>query len=74
MKISARALQEYLAGAISQEKFERQILSGDKNLFQLWLMQGHTISDVGFEKAGVDEDDDLVVFSFQKDPAASLLE
>lgn len=74
MKISARALQEYLAGNISQEEFERQISSGDKNLFKLWLMQGHTISDAGFEKAGVDEDDDLIVFSFQKDSAASLLE
>lgn len=74
MKISARALQEYLAGTISQEEFERQISSGDKNLFKLWLMQGHTISDAGFEKAGVDEDDDLMVFSFQKDSAASLLE
>lgn len=74
MKISARALQQYLAGAITQEQFERQVSSGDKNLFQLWLMQGHTISDVGFEKAGVDEDDDLVVFHFRKDPAASPLE
>tara|TARA_B100001989_G_C24546183_1_gene470938 strand:+ start:1354 stop:2658 length:1305 start_codon:yes stop_codon:yes gene_type:complete len=73
MKISARALQEYLAGTINQEQFERHISSGDKNLFQLWLLQGHTISDITFEKAGIDEDDDLVVFQFNKDPAATNL-
>lgn len=74
MKISARALQEYLAGAIASDQFEKHISSGEKNIFQLWLMQGYTISDVEFKKMGTDEDDDLVVFSFQKDPAASPLE
>ena len=74
MKISTRALQQYLAGVITREQFERHISSGDKNLFQLWLTQGHTISDVKFEEAGIDEDDDSVVFSFRKDPSASPLE
>jgi hypothetical protein len=69
MKISARLLQEYLAGKLSQEQFENHAFS-DKNWFSHWLGMGLTISNSSFESAGIDEDDDYVVFEFSKDPAA----
>ena len=73
MKISARALQEFLAGDITQDQFEDTTL-GEKSHFKLWLMQGYTISDVKFESAGRDKDDDYIVFSFDKNPSASSFE
>lgn len=73
MRVSARLLQEYLAGRLSKDEFERNAFS-DKNLFNLWLQQGHTIKNVQFESIGLDEDDDYVVFEFSKDPAASLFD
>jgi len=72
MKISARALQEFLAGAITKDQFEYTTLR-EENYFKFWLMQGYTISDVKFESAGIDEDDDYIVFSFDKNPSASPL-
>jgi hypothetical protein len=72
MKISARLLQEYLAGKVSKDEFERLVF-GEKNPFGQWLQQGHTISNVKFENAGIDEDDDYVIFEFMPNPSASCL-
>ncbi len=72
MKISARLLQEYLAGKISPEQFKR-FARGENNQFQRWLEQGYTLSNAKFERAGIDEDDDYVIFEFLPDPAASPL-
>ena len=72
MKISARLLQEYLAGKVSPENFERSAF-GERNYFTLWLGQGYTISKTTLEPAGLDKDDDYVVFEFSPDPAASRL-
>jgi len=72
MKISARLLQEYLAGKISLEQFER-FACGKDNQFRRWLEQGYTLSNANFVRAGIDEDDDYVIFEFLPDPAASSL-
>ncbi len=72
MKISARLLHEYLAGKVSQEEFER-FAFGEKNLFRLWLEQGYTLNNGNFESAGIDEDDDYVIFEFIPDPAKFFL-
>ncbi len=69
MKVSARLLQEYLAGRITIEQFHDN--STGKNLFEHWLKMGHVIGDARFESAGVDEDDDYVILEFRRDPAAA---
>jgi hypothetical protein len=69
MKISARLLHEYLAGKISREKFERSAF-GEDNYFRRWLERGYALRNARFESAGVDEDDDYVIFEFVPDPAA----
>jgi hypothetical protein len=74
MKVSARLLQEYLAGRIPTERFHENSIgetSAGKNLFEHWLTMGYTISGASFESAGVDKDDDRVVFEFRRDPAAA---
>jgi hypothetical protein len=72
MKVSARGLQEFLAGRISLQELKRWSL-GDHNFFEATLARGKTISGVRFESSGTDGDDDYVVFEFEEDPAASPL-
>ena len=72
MRISARLLHEYLAGKMPPERFEHFAFAKG-NEFRLWLEGGCTIRNVTFESAGIDEDDDYVVFEFVPDPAASPL-
>ncbi len=72
MKISSRLLHEYLAGKISPEQFERFAFA-QGNEFRLWLEGGYTLRNARFESAGIDEDDDYVIFEFVPDPAASPL-
>lgn len=76
-KISARALMELLAGRLSDKQFKDWIAGAggdkDKNLFELWLSQGRSISAVTFESMGPDRDDDYVIFEFERDPNASKL-
>jgi hypothetical protein len=72
MRLSARALQELIAGRLSKEEFEL-CTTGKPNLFALQLAQGRTISSVRFEPKGTNEDDDYVVFEFSDDPAAAKL-
>lgn len=69
MKMSARLLQEYLAGRITIERFHDN--STGKNLFEHWLKLGYVVSDARFESGGVDADDDYVILEFRRDPAAA---
>lgn len=69
MKMSARLLQEYLAGRITIERFHDNCMG--KNLFEHWLTLGYVISDARFESGGVDADDDYVILEFRRDPAAA---
>ncbi len=71
LKISARALQEFLAGRLSREQFENQFGDNGPNLFEQFLKQGYTLSASKLEPAGLDEDDDHIVFEFAQDAAAS---
>ncbi|MEJ1960043.1 MAG: hypothetical protein WDO56_00210 [Gammaproteobacteria bacterium] len=70
VKMSARLLQEYLAGKIAREQFEGNVFP-EQNLFKLWLEKGYVISGSRLENAGTDEDDDQLVFEFTRDPAAA---
>jgi hypothetical protein len=69
VKLSARSLQDLVAGRLNSEQFELWA-TGKPNPFARALEQGLTISAVRFEPKGVDEDDDYVVFEFSDDPAA----
>ena len=59
---------------VSEQQFRHRV-TGDreKNVFDRWLSQGKSISDVSFEPKGPDGDDDYIVISFDKDPNASSL-
>jgi len=72
MRMSARLLQEYLAGNLTREQFEKKLFS-EENLFKRWLDMGYTIRNTRVESAGVDEDDDHLVLEFERDPAAAPL-
>lgn len=74
MKIhmSARALQEFLAGRLTKEQLHNLVL-GDHNPFEAYLAQGKVIAAVSFEPKGPDRDDDYLVFEFEDDPAASAI-
>jgi hypothetical protein len=69
LRISARAVQELMAGRLSPEKF-RNWTFGDDNPMRGQLDAGRTISSVRFEPQGTGEDDDYLVFEFRDDPAA----
>lgn len=73
MKISSRVLHEYLAGNDSYNIFLRNISSNSDNFFKQWLEKGFVIREISFEDGGVDEDDDHVLFKFEKDPSISPL-
>ncbi|MGO7755297.1 hypothetical protein ACC817_08245 [Rhizobium ruizarguesonis] len=67
MKISARGLQELLAGRLSREEFKRFVAD---NLFERALSDGRTISNITIERKETEEDDDYLIFEFEDDPAA----
>jgi hypothetical protein len=69
LRISARAVQELMAGRLSPENF-RNWTFGDDNPMRRQLDAGRTISSVRFEPQGAGEDDDYLVFEFRDDPAA----
>jgi hypothetical protein len=69
LRISARAVQELIAGRLSPERF-RTWTFGDDNPVRRELDAGRTISSVRFEPQGIGEDDDYLVFEFRDDPAA----
>jgi hypothetical protein len=72
VRISARALQELMAGRLTTEEFENQA-AGRPNPFERQLALGWTISSVSFEPQNADEDDDYLAFTFKDDPAAAAL-
>jgi hypothetical protein len=73
IKISSRLVLELLAGRISQQQFQDITFGKDKNLFDIQLSRGFTIQSSRIEKAGLDEDDDHLVFDLGHDVAASPL-
>lgn len=70
-RISSRALQDFLARRITEEEFRNSIDEReDGPSVARFLNNGLMVSEVSFEKGGVDEDDDRLIFRFSKDPAA----
>jgi hypothetical protein len=70
IKISSRLVQEFLAGRISHEQFKFFAFGKDTNLFEHQLVRGFTIQNARVEKAGIDEDDDYIVFDLEPDASA----
>lgn len=73
IKVSSRLVLEMLAGRISQQQFQDFAFGKDRNLFDIQLTRGFTIQSSRIEKAGLDEDDDYIVFELEPDCAASPL-
>jgi hypothetical protein len=71
--ISARGLQEYMAGRLTAEQLQHLII-GEHNPFENALRNGRTIKAVTFEPKGTARDDDYLIFEFDDDPAAKALE
>jgi hypothetical protein len=72
VRISARALQELMAGRLTAEEFQNWT-AGRPNPFERHLALGWTISGVAFESKNADADDDYLTFVFKDDPAAAAL-
>ena len=70
--ISARALQELMAGRLTAEQFQDWTL-GRFNPFEQNLAAGRMIASVSFEARSVEADDDYLTFIFKDDPAAAPL-
>jgi hypothetical protein len=70
--ISARALQELMAGRLTAEQFKNWTL-GRFNPFEQNLARGWTIANVSFESKNIEADDDHLTFTFKDDPAAAPL-
>jgi hypothetical protein len=70
--LSARALQEFLAGRLTREQFANATFR-DLNPFELALKDGRSIHNVSVEYSGVDRDDDFIVFQYARDPSSSPL-
>lgn len=71
MKISSRALQEYLAGRISHQQFKNAVGEDIPKIIERQLLSGKIIKSTSIENMGLDEDDDYITFQFGEDPAAS---
>ena len=72
LKISARAVQELIAGKLPHEKFQRWTMNKDNQVCRA-LDAGMTIASARFESKGDDEDDDYLVLEFRDDPSARAL-
>jgi hypothetical protein len=73
IQISARAVQELLAGRLTAKEFEDWTVGRHPNPFERQLALGRTISSVDFVSKDVNADDDYLVFTFRDDPAAAAL-
>jgi hypothetical protein len=71
ISISSRMILELLAGRITQEQFQYFAFGKDRNLFDHQLKLGSTIQAARLEKAGIDEDDDKLVFELEPDWGAN---
>ena len=72
VKVSARALQELMAGRLNVAQFEHRV-SGQPNPFEQYLAEGWVLSGISFQPKDPDEDDDYVTFTFKRDAAAAPL-
>lgn len=72
VKVSARALLEYLAGRIDHTQLKNWVV-GDDNPFERFLNRGLSISGVEIEAQGTEKDDDYIVIKMEPDPNASSL-
>lgn len=72
--ISARALQDLLAGRITLERFHSVCgmtgRNGHQNRFEKALQEARTLRSVQLIPSGIDTDDDTLAFTFEDDPAA----
>jgi hypothetical protein len=71
VEFPARMLLDLLAGRITEEQFRSRLTRpGSRNIFELWLSRGMTISRAEMAPRDLDEDDDHIVLYFSDDPAA----
>lgn len=72
IQFPARLLLDLLAGRITEERFRNYLSDGDrnKNLFEIWLNMGMTLSGAEISPRNLDEDDDHIILYFSDDPAA----
>lgn len=68
IRLSARLALEFLAGRITAEQFRH--FGGMPDIFDSMLKAGNTVQSARIEKAGLDEDDDYLVFELEPDYAA----
>jgi hypothetical protein len=73
MKVSARLLQDVLAGRVTAQDYETSALADFQKGVREHLDEGRLIKKMYLEPLGPDVDDDLIVFEFADDPAASPL-
>ena len=74
-RMSSRAFQDFLADRITEKQFRHRLGDGDGgSTIGRFLDQGFMISEISFEKGGLDEDDDTSILRFLKDPAARSFE
>lgn len=74
VKISARLVHEFMAGRIDRERFQREAFGRDDfNYFESQLARGNMIHAVRFNAAGLDEDDDYLVFELADDVTGAML-
>lgn len=74
VKVSTRALLEFLSGRIDEEVFRMTTgLKKDGNIFISSLKNKKVISRVTFESGGIDRDDDYLVLEFDSDPSVEPL-
>ena len=70
-RMSSRALQDFLAGRITEEQFRYFLGERESGpTIGRFLDQGFTISEISHEKGGLDEDDDTLILHFSRDRAA----
>ncbi|MHC4053294.1 hypothetical protein [Bradyrhizobium sp. 25ACV] len=74
-RMSSRAFQDFLADRITEKQFRHRLGDGEGgSTIGGFLEQGFVISEISFEKGGLDEDDDTLILRFSKDPAARRFE
>ena len=70
-RISARALQDAIATGDFSGLAAKYASHSEPNPFQQALERGQMLKACRIETAGIDEDDDYVVFEFEDDPAVA---
>ena len=73
ISISARMVLELLSGRITLEEFQNFAFGQNDNLFDRQFKSGMTIQSARLERAGLDEDDDYLVFDMEPDWGAQRL-